>query len=185
LPKKEKTKDKGYIFRHLEKKVLNLETEKQLLDTERLRLEQELKRLRNEFERDRSKLEQDHKISIKKNNELISHLNDRLWLADHSNRTLNNTMNQLNTENQLLNAKCLRQERSLNYLRDMISKLRESPLDAASIEGDMKYNPASNEWHCPDCWKATELEYKRTKALADSGKPTGDFAFDYYSTFAD
>jgi len=58
-------------------------------------------------------------------------------------------------------------------------------LQCGRIEGDMKYNPASNEWHCPDCWKATELEYKRTKALADSGKPTGDYAFDYYSTFAD
>ena len=58
-------------------------------------------------------------------------------------------------------------------------------LQCGRIEGDMKYNPVSNEWHCPDCWKATELEYKRTKALADSGKPTGDYAFDYYSTFAD
>lgn len=67
-------------------------------------------------------------------------------------------------------------------------KLRESIckcLQCGRIEGDMKYNPASNEWHCPDCWKATELEYKRTKALADSGKPTGDYAFDYYSTFVD
>ncbi len=51
------------------------------------------------------------------------------------------------------------------------------------IEGNMKYNLVFKEWHCPDCWTATELEYKRTKGLADSGKPTGDFAFDYYSTF--
>lgn len=58
-------------------------------------------------------------------------------------------------------------------------------LQCGRIEGDMKYNPASNEWHCPDCWTATELEYKRTKALVDSGKPTGDYAFDYYSTFLD
>ncbi len=53
------------------------------------------------------------------------------------------------------------------------------------VEGDMKYNLVSDEWHCPDCWMATELEYRRTKALLDSGKPTGEYAFDYYSTFAD
>ena len=66
-------------------------------------------------------------------------------------------------------------------LKDSICKC----LQCGRIEGDMRYNPASNEWHCPDCWTATELEYKRTKALVDSGKPTGDYAFDYYSTFLD
>lgn len=66
-------------------------------------------------------------------------------------------------------------------LKDSICKC----VQCGRIEGDMKYNLVSKEWHCPDCRKATELEYKRTKALADSGKPTGDYAFDYYSTFAD
>ncbi len=40
--KKEETKDEEYIItycRHLEKRLRNLETEKQLLDAERLRLE--------------------------------------------------------------------------------------------------------------------------------------------------
>lgn len=67
-------------------------------------------------------------------------------------------------------------------------KLRKSIckcLQCGRVEGDMRFNPIVNEWHCPDCWTATKLEYERTKALADSGKPTGDYAFDYYSTFAD
>ena len=37
--------------KHLEKRIRNLETEKQLLDAERLRLEQELHSLRNEIDR--------------------------------------------------------------------------------------------------------------------------------------
>ena len=72
--------------------------------------------------------------------------------------------------------------RRLNWkLRKSICKC----LQCGRVEGDMRFNPMVNEWHCPDCWTATKLEYERTKALADSGKPTGDFAFDYYSTFAD
>lgn len=67
-------------------------------------------------------------------------------------------------------------------------KLKESIckcLQCGRVEGNMIFNLLTNEWHCPDCWTATKLEYERTKALADSGKPTGDYAFDYYSTFAD
>ena len=51
--KKEETKDGEYLItytRHLEKRLRNLETEKQLLDAERLRLEQELHSLRNEID---------------------------------------------------------------------------------------------------------------------------------------
>ena len=47
-------KDDGYLMtytRHMEKRLRNLETEKQLLDAERLRLEQELHSLRNEIDR--------------------------------------------------------------------------------------------------------------------------------------
>ena len=74
------------------------------------------------------------------------------------------------------------ERRSLNRkLRKSICKC----LQCGREEGDMKFNPVVNEWHCPDCWTATKLEYERTKALLDSGKPTGDYAFDYYSTFAD
>lgn len=67
-------------------------------------------------------------------------------------------------------------------------KLRESIckcLQCGREDGDMRFNFTVNEWHCPDCWTATNLEYKRTKALLDSGKPTGDYAFDYYSTFVE
>jgi len=52
--KKEETKDEEYLItyaRHLEKRLRNFETEKQLLDAERLRLEQELHSLRNEIDR--------------------------------------------------------------------------------------------------------------------------------------
>jgi len=52
--KKEDTKDGEYLItytRHLEKRLRNLETEKQLLDAERLRLEQELHSIRNEIDR--------------------------------------------------------------------------------------------------------------------------------------
>ena len=52
--KKEETKDQEYLItytRHMEKRLRNLETEKQLLDAERLRLEQELHSLRNEIDR--------------------------------------------------------------------------------------------------------------------------------------
>jgi len=53
--KKEKdSKDGEYLItytRHLEKRLRNLETEKQLLDADRLRLEQEVHSLRNEIDR--------------------------------------------------------------------------------------------------------------------------------------
>jgi len=52
--KKKETKDEEYLItytRHLEKRLRNLETEKQLLDAERLRSEQELHSLRNEIDR--------------------------------------------------------------------------------------------------------------------------------------
>jgi proteasome regulatory subunit len=52
--KKEEAKDGEYLItytRHLEKRLRNLETEKQMLDAERLRIEQELHSLRNEVDR--------------------------------------------------------------------------------------------------------------------------------------
>ena len=52
--KKEEKKDGESLItytRHLEKRLRNLETEKQLLDAERLRLEQELHSMRNENDR--------------------------------------------------------------------------------------------------------------------------------------
>lgn len=56
--RREETKDEEYLItytRHLEKRLRNLETEKQLLDAERLRLTQELESLKNEVERVREK----------------------------------------------------------------------------------------------------------------------------------
>ncbi len=55
-------------------------------------------------------------------------------------RHLENRLRELETENQLLSAKCLRLEWGLNYLRDRISQViesqvRDSPLDADSIFG--------------------------------------------------
>ena len=52
--KKEEAKDEEYLItytRHLEKRLRNLETEKQLLNAERLRLEQLVNTLRNEIDR--------------------------------------------------------------------------------------------------------------------------------------
>ena len=52
--KREETKDGEYLItytRHLEKRLRNLETEKQLLYADRLRLEKELHSLRNEIDR--------------------------------------------------------------------------------------------------------------------------------------
>lgn len=51
--KKEEIKDGEYLItytRHLEKRLRNLETEKQLWDAERIQLEQEFHRLRNKIE---------------------------------------------------------------------------------------------------------------------------------------
>lgn len=51
--KKKEIKDERYLTtytRHLEKRLRNLETEKQLIDAERLKLEKELKNLRNEID---------------------------------------------------------------------------------------------------------------------------------------
>lgn len=52
--KEEETKDREYLItytRHLEKRLRNFETEKQLLEAERIRLKQELHSLRNEIDR--------------------------------------------------------------------------------------------------------------------------------------
>lgn len=53
-------------------------------------------------------------------------------LRTKSDRYTRNSI-QLSTKNKLLKKRCLRQEHGLNYLKDIISKIRESPLDAASI----------------------------------------------------
>ncbi|MHA1933069.1 MAG: hypothetical protein ACW96X_11035 [Promethearchaeota archaeon] len=52
--KRDENKDGEYLItytRQLEKRLRNLETEKQLIDSERLRLEQELQSIRNEIDR--------------------------------------------------------------------------------------------------------------------------------------
>ena len=84
------------------------------------------------------------------------------------------------------------EKREVHDLRAKKSKLESDLKDSVCkclqcgrMEGDMKYNLASKEWHCPDCWEDAKLVYERDKALRDSGKPVDDYALDYYGSFTD
>lgn len=110
--RKEETKNDEYIItytRHLEKRLRNLETEKQLLDAERVRLEQELHSLKNVVEDLREKerkLLNIEKIKKEKEQQIFFNLLGDKAIIDRLNNVANvSTQIRLDMLRNILNIK--------------------------------------------------------------------------------